>query len=96
MADNPHHNEAANSSFTDQTVIAKLLDELVDDVVQKDRISTRLHKSTAPLFRCEDPSAIVVAHSYEEMIRIIEEYQSQPENEFHKFSCGISSKFFFS
>uniref|UniRef100_A0A7M5XAY6 Uncharacterized protein n=1 Tax=Clytia hemisphaerica TaxID=252671 RepID=A0A7M5XAY6_9CNID len=88
MSDKPRSHV---SSWTDQIEIARLLDGLVDDVIHRDRTVNRINKSTGTLYRCDDPSVIAVAHSFEEMNRIIEEYRSRPENEFHKFSCGISN-----
>ena len=84
------------TSVSTEKKISDLLDTLVDDVIHKERKTrNRSHKSTSTLFRCDDPSEIAVAHSYEEMTQIVEEYRSRPENDFHKFAHVISSKCYY-
>ena len=77
-------------NFT-QKEIVDLLDTLVDDVIHKERQANRIHKSTATLFRCDDPSAIAIAYSYQEMDRIVKEYRSQPVNHFHAIPYGLNN-----
>ena len=84
-------NHEATISEPTQTEILSLLDVLIDDVINKERDSDRSHKSTTTLFRCDDPSVIVVAHSYEEMIRIVEEYRGHPGNCFNRTWHGLAS-----
>ena len=71
--------------------IADLLDTLVDDVIHKERQTNRSYKSTATLFRCDDPSSIAVAYSYEEMNWIVEEFRKRPENVFNRKYFGLAS-----
>ena len=77
--------------FSTEKEIVDLLDTLVDDVIHKERQTTRVHKSTATLFRCDDPSEIAVAYSYEEMTWIVEEYRKRPENVFNRKYFGLAS-----
>ena len=62
-------------------VIADLLDDLVENVLVKER--KQKHLSTATLYRCDDPSVIAIAYSYKEMLRIVEDYRSRPDNNFY-------------
>ena len=71
-----------DSNDSEQNEIVDLLDYVVEKAITRERSTILKHKSTATLYRCDDPSAIAVAHSYQEMNRIVEEYRHRPENEF--------------
>ena len=80
--------EARTYDPTEKEVLS-LLDGLIADVIHKERQSNEIQKSTAITF--DDPSAVAVAYSYEEMIRIVEEFRKRPGNIFHKLSNGLGS-----
>ena len=84
-------NSEAMAVNSTQKEIADVLDTLVDDVIHKERRINRLHKSTATLFRCDDPSAIAIAYSYQEMNRIVKDYRYQPGNHFHAIPYWLNN-----
>ena len=90
LTDEVSNNKASPCDSTENEVLS-LLDDVIDDVIYKERQSNKVHKSTSTLFRCDDPSEIAIAYSYQEMNRIVEEYQNQTGIEFHKIYYGISN-----
>ena len=78
-----------SSNDNEQNKIANLLDDLVENVIRKERFRHK-HETTATMYRCFDPSAIVVAHTYGEMYRIVEEYRNQSKSHFFMSSYKIS------